>query len=141
MHYRNSQLDEYQRQEFKGKLTKAFKQVRQTANVLARQSHLCCMSCATSDLGQKLEGSSKAGAVYYHRQDAEHIDDGYVWVRFFPADESDEASLHIASLACAAFAAQGLRTIWNGSPDTCIVAYTSAIDNRVLSDLIEWLNR
>ena len=105
--------------EGKDKLNKMFKALRKQ-NLIARQRFSCCGGCASSEIGQDLkkpENQAKRGGVYYHRQDADRLVDGYVYLGYGarvddPSEKDREVGMII--LACAAEA--GLAVIWNGSP-------------------------
>jgi hypothetical protein len=58
------------------RLDSAFRALRKLGYI-ARRNFSCCGGCASYELGTMLdEDESKIGAVYYHQQDAEHLQRG-----------------------------------------------------------------
>ena len=57
---------------FKIKLNRFFKQLR-ACGYIAKQNHPCCQSC-----GRHAIGDTKEPVVFYHNQDKDTIEDGYV---------------------------------------------------------------
>lgn len=118
----------------KPRLNSAFHKLRRQGYI-ALQAHKCCSSCAGADLAARLEVASEAelerfaGAVFYHRQDAEHIKCGemaptrlhirYGQVYVGGVPYGKERALIGADVA-SALKAQGLEVEWNGDPDLTI---------------------
>ena len=59
--------------EFKTELTKAFKDLRK-ARFFARQNFTCCQSCGWAEVPEK----QSERAVFYHSQDNDDIEKGFV---------------------------------------------------------------
>jgi hypothetical protein len=112
----------------KDRLNDMFKALRKEGYI-ARQNFMCCGGCASAALGDALDkaaldGKPKKGAVYYHRQDAERMDEG-VYLGFgaadvdgLPATEEAEDAVGIAIIKAAY--GQDLAVVWNGKHTTRI---------------------
>ena len=109
-----------------------FSELRKTW-LLARMNYLCCSSCAGYALGERadeLAAKDKPvrGAVYYHRQDADHWEhSGKLDIRFRAwtpkgMDYSHEAELTrgIGHQVVAALRGKGLNVEWGGDHYKCI---------------------
>jgi len=129
----------------------AFKKLRKYG-LICRMRHLCCMSCASSDLGQKCDERNKDGAVYFHRQDYDGFfgdandrwgrsyrrynpnHESTLMIRFFSAtedkDNSKVTTKDVGELAYVALEDEGLDLEWDGSPHHCI----SVIANRKVEE-------
>lgn len=111
-------------------LNLAFAELRR-AGLIARQSYLCCGSCACAgiaDLARRAaaRGRKPLGAVYYHRQDAESAgEDGGLYLGFgFPDDDAlggeedgQAATRRVGALVRETLERYRLRVEWDGSPD------------------------
>lgn len=61
--------------EFKTELTKAFKELRKEG-FFARQNFTCCQSCGWAEVPEK----QSEKAVFYHSQDNDDIEKGFVYL-------------------------------------------------------------
>lgn len=113
------------------KVKAAFAALRKDHFMLARMAHLCCMSCASSDLydtaQKRREKGYKlySGVVYFHRQDDESFwASGYLMIRFMgkhdPEDSLAYPTQKVAELVIKALKDQGLEAKWDGNTDRCI---------------------
>lgn len=115
----------------RSKLNKAFRELRKQ-KLIALQSFACCSNCGHSILRQDLTDSvptdslQSVGYAFYHIQDAEDRDQNrpfYVSFGCNPAS-SDCPSPHstkaVGDIICETFNKAGVKTEWNGNPDTRI---------------------
>lgn len=99
-------LFENEYKDFKSKLSKAFRELRK-AGYFARQNFWCCQSCGWNAVP---DGTEKA--VFYHNQDNENIEDGFVHLAWAGKGSEIRKALKGA----------GLRVEWNGKPNQRIKA-------------------
>jgi hypothetical protein len=111
--------------------------------LLARQRFECCSGCAGSALANLLikaidedglDPDSVKGAVFYHAQDAERLDEGKPFsLRFGPVELYRDGALwmtvggsaeEIGGLACQCLHAAGCTFKWDGDPDKTIEVLT-----------------
>jgi len=109
--------------DFRIKLNNVFKAVRKQGFV-ARQNFSCCGGCASYELGQYLkEHPDNRGAIYYHRQDAERINDTLqVYIGFVVAqpdgvsdEQQDAEAVALGQLIVDSARAAGLFVEWDGT--------------------------
>jgi len=128
-------MEQLTREEIYAKVKSAFKKIRKH-NLIARINHLCCMSCASSDLDRQCEDRDKDGAVYFHRQDYDGFFRDFthhekkksfegikpltstLHIRFLA--NKDELSVWVGRLAVEALTSEGLTVNWDGNPSKTI---------------------
>ena len=108
--------------EGKDRLNNLFKALRKR-KLLARQRFLCCGSCASSQMSIDLKeerNRDKVGGIYYHSQDAERLEHGYVWLGFGPREGEHEYNEQgyrdVGMIVMEEAAKLDLPVVWNGSP-------------------------
>lgn len=101
------------------KINQVFEALRKR-NLIAKQNHLCCMSCACSDLSQDLDKrKGKIGCVYYHNQDTDAAQDrGVLNIRYFGKEQND--TVGIGKMVKEECEKVGLKVTWDGNPGTTI---------------------
>lgn len=115
----------------KANLDAAFKCLR-GVGLLARQSFLCCQSCAGYQIaldGKKLldAGKPPKGCVYYHKQDTENLRDGHDFYLAFGQIEyhgdgnevtkiGDDTAA-VGKLVVDVLNRHGVETEWDGDPN------------------------
>ena len=62
------------------RLNELFKELRRSANVVARRNFRCCNTCASEELNEVAKERNKRGVVYYHRQDNDSLKEGGEYV-------------------------------------------------------------
>lgn len=106
------------------KVTAAFAAIRKH-KIFARQNFLCCGSCAGYALGTQLttaraKGKAAKGAVYYHRQDADHaLEAGVLCIGYGAGDGDDSLAMDAETVEVGKIAVQclrdaGLDVQWDG---------------------------
>jgi len=104
--------------EARKKVREVFKRLRKK-NLICRMNYLCCMSCASHNLGQKIKDTDIFGAVYFHRQDNDgFLEDGYLNIRYFGND--DEKTEMVGQIVQNELVNAGLDPIWDGDPSQTI---------------------
>ena len=114
----------------RAKLAELFKQFRKEG-YLARMNHLCCSSCAGSDLSTRAEelnekGKSVKGCVFWHNQDESGWNSsGYLPLRYGPLDTSKSGEIglsakEIGEYICQSLTAAGITHNWDGDPGQVI---------------------
>jgi hypothetical protein len=117
----------------KANLDAAFKCLRGTG-LLARQSFMCCSSCAGYQMAldaKKLDDAGKAptGCVFYHKQDAENLREGQDFYLAFGqithyGDEGKQThygdTAAVGKLVVDVLSRHGVKTEWDGNPNTRI---------------------
>lgn len=127
----------------RGRVGCAFKALR-ALGFIARQNFLCCGGCASSQIASDFGAMPKSkqnkvrGAVFFHRQDRERLDDGgALFIRFgaidteckcgqenphraSTADLSGMSTADVGDAVRIALEAEGLKVEWDGDPDKCI---------------------
>lgn len=110
------------------KLGAAFKALRKLG-FIARQNYLCCGNCAGCQIAidiDKMPEEKKAkvqGAVFYHRQAREAMDDGHgLWLNYGPVSASGKEyglpTEQVGALALVTLREAGLLVEWDGNPAT-----------------------
>lgn len=106
----------------KGQIAELFADLR-TSGFIARQSFMCCSSCACAGIAANKKLRACSGVVYYHRQDAE------VWnnprhkslmLRFGSASDDEAKTVEVGHKIVQRALALGIPTSWNGEAGTCI---------------------
>lgn len=107
------------------RLTAAFADI-EGRGVLAREDYACCRNCGIKEALVELEeasaeGQSFTGFAFFHMQDTERVvEGGPLMICFGDREGTDGGTEHVGQLVVAALRAAGLRTEWNGSPDSRI---------------------
>jgi len=100
------------------RLRVAFGELRKDG-ILAEECLACCTTCATHELGEKINKEKALGGVYWHSQD----EDGFrqygppLMIGFVDGSASGE---EVARRAVLAFKEAGLEAKWDGSAGTKI---------------------
>lgn len=116
----------------RAKVLLAFKDLRKEG-IIARANHMCCMTCASYDLGERLEkDTKKIGAAYWHRQDEWPHDeltklgcrkdenDGTLMIRYFGSKDTDDDAREIGDKIVAALTKHGVKVKWDRDPNVTI---------------------
>jgi len=103
----------------KALLAKAFADLRKQGFV-AKQNFMCCSSCACASIWTDIEKApgKYIGAVYYHKQDTDHLkESGEFCVGFGPmnVDAEDWVWLLAGHAAKTTFERHGLAVEWDGT--------------------------
>lgn len=125
----------------KQRLTAAFKDLRKLGYI-ALQNFACCNNCAGYEIATRVKDmpagrqDKLAGAVYYHRQDADALAGTKVrslYLKFGPvtvwggdgttSNTYGKAHKAIAEDVCKALRDHGLDVEWGGDTDRCIVVH------------------
>lgn len=82
--------------EFKAQINKAFKELRKHG-VIALQNYKCCQNCGwaamTDEVSKRVaSGKTVTGQVFYHRQDAESLKSGYVYLAWSSSGDDTETN-------------------------------------------------
>lgn len=108
-------------------LNDAFRIFRTSYKFLAKQSFLCCQSCAWAEAGHITDQNpgKYAGIVFYHKQDAENLRDRKdpgCYIAFGVADEKQTAPTckEIGDTVVRVLRKQGLEVVWDGNENTRI---------------------
>ncbi len=107
------------------RLTSAFADL-EGRGILAREDYACCRNCGTKEARVELEESSAAGQApmgfaFFHMQDTERVvEGGPLMICFGDQDDTDSGTTKVGEQVVAALRGAGLRTDWNGSPDSRI---------------------
>ncbi len=121
-------------------LDRAFKALRKAGHI-ARQSHTCCGSCSVSKINSDVRGMPQerreklAGAVHYHRQNADFMHGNKCLYVSFGQLEVDgakygKATEEVGADVVAAMAAEGLCPVWDGDASNCVeVHFEGAYDS------------
>ena len=106
--------------EIKAALGAAFKALRQR-DFIARQSFLCCRSCAGADLDTPENQGTRA--VYYTRQDRDQLaETGQVYLAFgIIGAPLDDAYIPVGQEIADTLTAHSLEVEWDGNPMTRIL--------------------
>lgn len=105
-------------------ITKLFRNLRKHG-LFARQSYLCCLSCASAQAEVDMK-ESHTGIVFYHQQDAEAFKIGgkelkrSLMIRYDSRPSNDEGRKKLAETIVSEAEQLGLDTDWNGSTDQCV---------------------
>ena len=104
------------------RVKKAFRTLRQH-NLICRMNHLCCMTCASHDLGTKCNERNKEGAVYFHQQDTDCFwGCSKLHIRYFHNDEDDDGkTLEVGKLVYQTLKEEGVTVEWDGNAGKTIV--------------------
>ena len=123
------------RKETYNRVKQAFKKLRKHG-LICRMNYLCCMTCASSDLGTKCDEREKDGAVYFHKQDYENFWSDYSYlekrnlqdedtpihrnlhIRYF--HKEDGRTVEVGRLVQEVLMTEGLHIEWNGDADQTI---------------------
>lgn len=115
--------------EVKDKLTVAFRALRKEG-MIARQNYLCCGTCASAGCYQEARKRDEAGkvvtgAVYYHRQNNESLENSRDLYIAYDEYEPTGGPAHLTTAEvgrklAAALKDAGLTVEWDGSPDLCV---------------------
>jgi hypothetical protein len=90
-------------------------------NLICRMNYLCCMSCASYDLSEKVDNKNADGAVYFHRQDNDNFNEtGRLHLRYFTRTDSGDCKA-LAEKVVAALKAENLPVEWDGDPTRTIL--------------------
>jgi len=112
---------------FKTKLTAAFKLMRKEG-LIARQNFSCCGSCGSVEMSTALatkKNEEKIGYCFYHRQDADALYRGSVYLAFGACDEDavgDDADVKVGAIVALACLKADLKVTWNGSTTVRVLA-------------------
>lgn len=102
------------------KLNQVFKELRRQG-LIARQNFTCCSTCGNYEGWQEVERRGKRGLVFYHRQDVETLEKGYVYLAFCGGDEAPYLStIQVGELVMEILQRYGLQVEWNKDPGTRI---------------------
>lgn len=125
---------------FKARLDALFTAVEQDGAVYAEQNHLCCSTCANADLYSRWLAESKpvnrAGAVFYHAQDAETLASGMVHIRYGYFDDTDPTRARdkaLGEIICELAHRVQLIPVWDGNPSTAVLVAMDTPENRMLA--------
>lgn len=106
------------------RLLEAFMLMRDSG-LKARQNHLCCSTCASTDLHQKVVEEGEHGSLgyaFYHEQDAEGLKrDRAVYIGFGSVTGDDADDEEIGHIVASSARAAGLTVEWNESPHTKVL--------------------
>ena len=116
------------RKQVYNRVKEVFRKLRKH-NLVCRMNHLCCMTCASHDLGIKCDERGKDGAVYFHNQDYDSFWNGYygrdaeLHIRYFvnKDDATDTESAALGHLIHETLVVEGLTVEWSGDPGKTIV--------------------
>jgi len=107
------------------RLTAAFAEIERRG-ILAREDYACCRNCGVKEALVELEEASTSeqpfmGFAFFHMQDTERVvEGGPLMICFGDRDDTDSGTEHVGQQVAAALREAGLRTEWNGSPDSRI---------------------
>jgi hypothetical protein len=122
------------RRELASRMTAAFEDLRKQG-IFARQNFMCCMGCASSNIGEMAKKANAKnpgryiGAAYYHQQDSDdfkeqgrcHIGYGYVPGGPLSGLPDDLATLTIGNAVRSTMERHGFSVEWDGSPNKRIL--------------------
>ena len=123
---RHSYQTTYPNDEIKQKLNTAFQVLRVSYGYLAKQSFLCCGSCAWSEAASMIAANpgKYRGVVFYHKQDADDLKgrkNPGCYLAFGTAHgESEFACKIIGQNVAQVMSDVGLKVDWNGDNGTRI---------------------
>lgn len=129
----------------------AFKALRREG-MIARQRFMCCGGCASAAIADDFKAmpadrrAKVAGAVYFHKQDADRMDDGgTLFVRFGRVapdgvEPSRGTTEWVGAVAVARLREAGLRVVWDGRAESCIEVKPVKPNARQLARRVEWLD-
>lgn len=122
MTMRGERLTSDRTNEFKTKLNAGFDHLRAKDGFVGRQNFMCCQGCAWAEMSEKMKGLKKkgkklpTGIVFYHKQDAESLRFGGVYLAFSCGTKDDTAgTIEAGKKIVAAMQAQGLEVEWSGT--------------------------
>lgn len=107
------------------RLTAAFAE-SERCGILAREDYACCRNCGVKEALVELEEASPSGQpligfAFFHMQDTERVvEGGPLMICFGDRDDTDSGTEHVGQQVAVALREAGLRTEWNGSPDSRI---------------------
>lgn len=108
---------------------KVFAKLRKE-NLICRMGYLCCMSCASSDLSQKVDEKEKAGAVYFHQQDKYGFQEsGTLHIRYFTRTDSQD-SRALGHKIVKALVAENVPVDWDFDPNRTITVGRNENDKK-----------
>jgi hypothetical protein len=119
---------------FKSQLNAAFKAARK-AGLLARQNFMCCGTCGSYALGEKITeraaaGKPTAGYVFYHAQDTDDLNYGYVYLKYSSAQsDDDDGTREVGKTLRAIFEEAGMLVEWDGDPMQTIKVRYQAVNH------------
>lgn len=114
---RRDEFDFDRLREARGKLTRAFRELRKK-NIRARANFMCCGGCASSAIDIK----GKRGGVWWHQQDDSGFrEDGQLYIGFSTKD--GKGSLAIGKDLAQSLKDQGLDVEWDGDSGTRVLVY------------------
>lgn len=118
--------ENYQRiAEIRANLLRAFAHLRRNG-IYARANHLCCQSCAGSDIWNMYQTDPKfaekyKGYVYWHAQDEEGFQEGFnVWLAYGGFKDDQSVDLEVAKQIMEVLKKYDVPADWNGSTSTRI---------------------
>lgn len=116
--------------EVRDKMKSVFAELRKRG-FIARMNHLCCMNCASTDLGAKAEERELRRIAYWHRQDEEYLQKsgslyiGYGWAEYtgerLSNQKHDELTRETGLLIADELKRQGVPYYWDGDPNQRIL--------------------
>lgn len=120
--------------EFRDKLKKVFKELREKYNLIARMNFMCCQSCAAYEIRcevDKNEKSGKKGFVFWHRQDEDDLwSHGCMYLAFgdletleYVENDSEDRSVEVGHTIVEVLKDHGIKTEWDCDPGKRIKVY------------------
>jgi hypothetical protein len=94
--------------------------------VVARQHFTCCSNCGHAEIGMEIDAERPKRAVvgyaFYHMQDTQSaVDGGNIYIKYGAVSADRVEREAVALRITDALTAAGLKSRWNGDPDTAIV--------------------
>lgn len=105
----------------RAKLRRAFRLMRKRG-LVARQGFTCCNTCGQSQIA--VENPRPTRWAFYHKQDAEHLPAGPLWIGYgsFDADGTQGTDrLEVGAIVRDCLVRAGLEPSWDGDPDMKIM--------------------
>jgi hypothetical protein len=95
--------------------------------IVARQNFTCCSNCGHYEIGDEIAAVRKkrrgpvVGYAFYHMQDTESaVEGGGIYIKYDTLKGDDEAKAAVGQKIVDVLNAAGLRTEWDGNPNTAV---------------------
>ena len=109
------------------RLDAAFEELERQG-IVARQNFTCCSTCGHYEIGDEIKDAKKerkkraapvSGYAFYHMQDTESaVAGGGIYIKYDTLKDDREKKIAVGQKIVEALTAAGLKTEWDGDPNT-----------------------
>lgn len=109
------------------RLDAAFEELERQG-IVARQNFTCCSTCGHYEIGDEIRDAKKqrkkrsapvSGYAFYHMQDTESaVEGGGIYIKYDTLKDDREKKIAVGQKIVEVLEAAGLRTEWDGDPNT-----------------------